>query len=219
MSIKVSKKIIKVMEKVNYLQKDGKVEYGRTKYTYLSEEKITSEIRQALIEVGLVIYPVKMDIIGEKEVRTKSGESTILTISATYRIQDVDSGEYIEVQTIGEGMDSGDKTAYKAMTGAFKYAQRQTFAIPTGDDPDHTASEQLTAGDKSQNIKQTNYQQEASTINQRKAIYAKAGNLALTGDKMKNMIKKLYNKESSKELTKQEASDLIKRLSVMENNK
>jgi hypothetical protein len=38
------------------------------------------------------------------------------------------------VQTIGEGADSADKGAYKAMTGARKYAFRLLFNIPTGDD-------------------------------------------------------------------------------------
>lgn len=60
------------------------------------------------------------------------------------------------------------------------------------------------------------YQQEASTVNQRKAIYAKASNLKLTSDEMKNIMKKLYKKNSSKKLTKQEASDLLDRLSAME---
>lgn len=146
MSAKVAQKIHKAMQMVDYLQKDGKVEFKRTQYTYLSEEKITSEIRQALGEVGLILYPAKMDIIGEKEVQTRSGTSRILNILVTYRIQDTESGEYIEVQALGEGMDSGDKTVYKAMTGAFKYAQRQTFMIPTGDDPDQISSDELKNG-------------------------------------------------------------------------
>ncbi len=143
MSSKIASKIVEVMKKIDYLQKDGQVTYGKTRYSYLSEEKITTSIRQALIEVGLTIYPVKMEVIGEREVATKSGASTVLNILATYRIQDAESEDFIEVQALGEGMDSGDKAAYKAMTGAFKYAQRHTFAIPTGDDPDKTSSDEL----------------------------------------------------------------------------
>ena len=131
----VAKKISQVMEKVQYLKKDGKVSYGRTSYAYLSEEKITQELNKAFREVGLIIYPSKMDIA--------KNEGNIAQIVATYRIQDTESDEYIEVQTIGEGQDKGDKKMNKAMTAAFKYAQRQSFMIPTGDDPDHISTEEL----------------------------------------------------------------------------
>ena len=132
----VAKKISKVMEMVQYLKKDGKVSYGRTSYGYLSEEKITQELNKAFREVGLIIYPSKMDIA--------KNEGDIAQIIATYRIQDTESDEYIEVQTIGEGQDKGDKKMNKAMTAAFKYAQRQSFMIPTGDDPDHISTAELT---------------------------------------------------------------------------
>ncbi|NLL64171.1 MAG: single-stranded DNA-binding protein, partial [Ruminococcaceae bacterium] len=84
-----------------------------------------------------------MELIAEKEITTKGGTSRIMNISVTYHVIDADSGEFLEVQTLGEGMDNGDKTAYKAMTGAFKYAQRQAFMIPTGDDPDQVSSDEL----------------------------------------------------------------------------
>ena len=132
---KVAKKILEVMEKVQYLQKDGEVSYGRTNYEYLSEEKITSNLNKAFREVGLIIYPSGMEVV--------SNEGDIAQIMATYRIQDTESEEYIEVQTIGEGQDKGDKKMNKAMTAAFKYAQRQAFMIPTGDDPDHISSDEL----------------------------------------------------------------------------
>lgn len=247
MSAKVAKKILEVMKCVDYLQKDGKVEYGRTKYSYLSEEKITTEIRKALCEVGLILYPTKMEIIGERETTTKSGTAAILNILSTYRVQDAESGEYIEVQALGEGMDSGDKTVYKAMTGAFKYAQRQTFMIPTGDDPDQISSDELKNGKgvtmpqkkkwpnepigrvqtngngaSQQTWGKSNPQpreEEMATGNQRKAIYAKANNLQFTNEDMKEIIQTWYRKDSSKKLTKAEASDLLGKLSEMEKQK
>ena len=45
------------------------------------------------------------------------------------------------VKVLGDGADTGDKASYKAMTGAMKYALRQTFVIETGDDPDDTPSD------------------------------------------------------------------------------
>ena len=147
----VAEKISKVMQKVNYLQKDGSISYGRTNYKYLSEEKLTSALNEAFREVGLIIYPAKMELLGEKEVSTKSGKSFIQKILATYRIQDIETDDFIEIQALGEGMDSGDKALNKAMTGAFKYAERQTFMIPTGDDPDHVSSDELVDGEIDRN--------------------------------------------------------------------
>ena len=131
----IAEKIKKVMDKVEYLQKDGEVSYGRTKYAYLSEEKITTSMNKAFREVGLIIYPSNMEVV--------QNTGNMAQIIATYTVQDTESDDYIEVQTIGEGQDKGDKKMNKAMTAAFKYAQRQAFMIPTGDDPDHTSTAEL----------------------------------------------------------------------------
>lgn len=139
----IAAKILNVMKTVDKLSKDGNVSYGSTNYDYLSEEKITSEVRKAMIEEGLIIFPTKMEYLGEREVETKKGLSFIDKIQATYIIEDSETGEQRQLQTIGSGMDSGDKSFYKAMTGAFKYAQRESFMISTGDDPDKISSEEL----------------------------------------------------------------------------
>ena len=109
--------------------------YKRQNYAYLSEEKITNSLNKAFREVGLIIYPSSMEVV--------SNTGNMAQIRATYKIQDTDSEEFIEVQTIGEGQDKGDKKMNKAMTAAFKYAQRQAFMIPTGDDPDHISSDEM----------------------------------------------------------------------------
>lgn len=65
MSAKVAAKIAEVMQNVDYLQKDGRVAYGSTRYSYLSEEKITSEMREAMLKAGLVIYPARMEVVNQ----------------------------------------------------------------------------------------------------------------------------------------------------------
>jgi hypothetical protein len=44
------------------------------------------------------------------------------------------------VATVGEAMDSGDKSSNKAMSAAYKYAAFQAFAIPTEGDNDADAT-------------------------------------------------------------------------------
>lgn len=50
------------------------------------------------------------------------------------------------VRTIGEAMDSADKSSNKAMSAAYKYAVMQAFAIPTEGDNDADASHPEPAG-------------------------------------------------------------------------
>jgi len=215
MSAKVAAKIAEVMQNVDYLQKDGRVAYGSTRYSYLSEEKITTEIRKAMLEVGLVIYPVAMEVVNQASIATKTGEARVINARITYRVQDVDSGEFIEVQALGEGMDAGDKAIYKAMTGAFKYAQRQTFMIPTGDDPDKVSSDELTSkGEQELPTEGSQPEQvfDRATQSQLNKIYALAREVGYTPEQMRDLIGSEFGRESSRELTKREASRLIEML-------
>jgi hypothetical protein len=52
-------------------------------------------------------------------------------------------GSFVTTETIGEGMDSGDKASNKAMSVAHKYALLQAFCIPTDDpkDPENDSHE------------------------------------------------------------------------------
>ena len=53
----IYQKIQAIMKEVQYLAKDDKVEFGNTKYRALSEEKVTSIMRQKLIDYGLIVFP------------------------------------------------------------------------------------------------------------------------------------------------------------------
>ena len=128
-------KIIEVMKKVEYLKKDGLVDFNRTKYNFLSEEKITTEVRSALIEVGLVILPI--------DSKAEMMKDNLSHVSMKYKIVDVETGEHEILSTEGFGSDTQDKGIAKAQTMAYKYMQRQTFAIPSGDDPDKISSAEL----------------------------------------------------------------------------
>jgi len=74
-----------------------------------------------------------------EERKTKSGANLIyrvLRIRYTFYAAD---GSSIDCTVIGEGMDSGDKAANKAMAVAHKYALLQTLCVPTDDMPDPDA--------------------------------------------------------------------------------
>ena len=133
----IYQKIKSVMEDVQYLCKDSKVEFGSTKYRALSEEKVTSVIRASMMKNGLVMYPTD---------QTVAKEGQITTVNTKYIMVNTDDPtEQITIASSGQGADSQDKGSGKAMTYAFKYALLRTFMIPTGEDPDKISSEELDA--------------------------------------------------------------------------
>lgn len=142
-------KIVKVMNEVGQLVKDGTVFNEKTNkkvYSYLSEEQTTAELQSAFIKHGIVLFPIKVEselIYLESFKYNESVKAPITKVIVTYKLCDADTGEFEELQSIGYGSDSQDKGSNKAMTGAFKYVQRQTFMISTGDDGDHTGNSAL----------------------------------------------------------------------------
>lgn len=137
----IYQKISEVMKKVEYLTKDDKVEFGTTKYKAISEEKVTSTIREQLVNLGIVILPVKQDATVTELMRTDKSVNQRADVHTVYRIQNIDDTEdYILVESNGSGVDTQDKAVGKAMTYAYKYMLLRSFAIPTGEDPDKIAS-------------------------------------------------------------------------------
>ena len=131
----IFQRISAVMQDVQYLAKDDQIEFGKTKYRAISEEKVTTTIRKSLITHGIVIVPVKQE---------HSKDGVLTTVDVTYRIQNIENeNDYIEAVSSGTGVDTQDKGVGKAMTYAYKYLLLRTFAIPTGEDPDKNSSAEL----------------------------------------------------------------------------
>lgn len=134
-TLSLHQKILNVMKAVEYLQKDDNVEFLKTKYKAISEEKVTSIVRKQFVEQGLIMYPFEQEI---------SKDGNITTTNTKYRLVNVDNPEEsIVIASSGQGADSQDKGSGKAMTYSFKYALLRTFAIPTGEDPDKISSAEL----------------------------------------------------------------------------
>jgi hypothetical protein len=131
----VTEAILAVMRQVGYVQKEHTAGLN---YSYAGEAALIRAIRPAMVQEGLIAHVLDLT----KEVGTvmigKDGGRPMsrAIVLATVRFLHAPSGTHLDVQAAGEGMDTGDKALNKAMTGALKYALRQTFLIETGDDPD-----------------------------------------------------------------------------------
>jgi len=121
-------KLAELVSRVNYVQKSG--ENSHFRYTYLTETDLLDAVRPVMVELGLVFYPCKAEVVHE------SSSAGLITILYTYRLVDSETGETIDIQVVGMGADSQDKGAAKAATSARKYAVRQLVLVSTGDDPE-----------------------------------------------------------------------------------
>lgn len=125
----IANKILNVMTKIGPIIKDKTNE--EKGFDYASLANIIMKAREAMIEEKVIIIPFKTEQIVQK--------GNDIVISMIYRFYDTEPNEkgecdYIDVNVPGEGMDKEGWAVYKALSGAYKYAITQTFAIPTIDD-------------------------------------------------------------------------------------
>lgn len=134
----IEKALARVYALVGYVQKDTAPKLA---YSYAGEAALINAVRPHMTAEQITMRVVAISDIRRDTYTTSHGAIMHQTIlHATIRFTHAPSGTYVDCEAVGEGADSGDKSANKAMTGAYKYAIRQTFMIETGDDPDKTPS-------------------------------------------------------------------------------
>lgn len=141
-----------VMSEVKNIEKGLTVGEGKMSYKGVSDKDVKLKIGQAMEKHNLVILPIKVEPnlkIERWEEDTNYGKKpkqTVFTeVLTTYKIVHTLTGESVEIQGYGHGVDSQDKSAGKATTYALKYALLYLFMVPTGDidDADKTHSQSL----------------------------------------------------------------------------
>ena len=126
--------ICKVMAAASHVQKTGKNSFHG--YNYASDADLLRVLQPAMAEAGLIMVPTQ---VAQSDKQLDKGK-TQTDVHVQYTLVH-SSGETLTVQAVGRGIDKEDKGPYKAMTGALKYALRQTFLVPTGDDPESHSKE------------------------------------------------------------------------------
>ncbi len=150
----VYEKMLNVMSKVGYLNKDGFVETSKGNgYKALTDEKVLTTIRPVLVEERLLMIPVKMDhrrtdekvTAYDREGNKIERANRLTDVDMVFRFIDVDNpSDIVEVVSSGTGVDTQDKGIGKAQTYAKKYAILNSFLVPSGDDTDQISSEKYT---------------------------------------------------------------------------
>lgn len=147
----ITKAIIAVIQEVKGIEKNTNVGAGNASYKGVSDKDVKQVIRAAMAKHGLAIVPTSVEATstvhrweedtGRYGVKQKQ---SVFTEARTKYMLLHESGESIEVEGYGHGVDSQDKSAGKATTYALKYALLYTFLVPTGeiDDADANHSEE-----------------------------------------------------------------------------
>jgi len=134
----IGEAFLAIMNEVGYVQKKG-VNTAQ-KYKYAGEAQLIEALRPALMKHKVICVPGAVEIIDTGSIVTGAvgGEKKTYRVVAKYTwvYTHVPSNTHMQIEVIGEGVDTGDKSAYKAATGALKYALRQPFLIETGDEPE-----------------------------------------------------------------------------------
>ena len=132
--LNLRQKLAEVRRRIGYVQKRGFNE--RNNYSYVTAADLAGSVGDILAELGVVIIPRLESITYEPNAGGRTEVARAAQVVMAYTFTDVDSGEEITTKVAGQGLDSGDKAPYKAMTGALKYALLQSFLLATGDDPE-----------------------------------------------------------------------------------
>lgn len=128
----IYQKLFELQQEIKSVTKDGKIETSKGTYKILSHGRVMELTRPLFIQYSLILIPEKYDIFKE---------GSVTTVNATYKLVDVETGESIQVASVGQGSDTQDKGAGKASTYADKYLILRLLRLIQEEDPDLTSSE------------------------------------------------------------------------------
>lgn len=136
-----------VMSETKSLERDKEVGYGNNKYKAISESSVLNEIKPLFKKYGLIIFPAEIQVNDRVDTfLVKDGESSRLMTQVIHKwkIVDTETGEFDFIMSVGNGVDTQDKSSGKAQTYSLKSALQKTFMMFSGEDTDNEHSDAIT---------------------------------------------------------------------------
>ena len=134
----IYKRVADAMADINAVPKGRENTFHRYKFRGIDD--MLSMIHPVLAKHRLVMLP---RLKGEPKVverSTTQGKTELhIVVTVVWRIL-TDDGSFVELETLGEAADTGDKGCNKAMSASQKYAIIQAFSVPV-EDKDRDADE------------------------------------------------------------------------------
>ena len=128
--------IPKAMAEVGHIAKGRDAgKEGGPRYRFRGIDDVYKAIQPVFAKLGIFCAP---SVTEQKREERTSGAGkaiiyTILTVQHRFYAHD---GSFVDVVTVGEAMDSSDKSSNKAMSAAMKYAAIELLSIPTEENLD-----------------------------------------------------------------------------------
>lgn len=122
----IGEKIIQIMSEIKPIQKTELDE--EKNYKFAKSEEIIEMVNPLLVKYKVIILPLKVVNFSAQ------GNKVFLTMK--YQFIDVEDSnkDCIEVEIPGSGYDEKGRAVYAALTGAYRYAMQEVFAIPVVDE-------------------------------------------------------------------------------------
>lgn len=141
----IFQKLLSISTEINRVAKNLTVKAGAETYKAVGEGDVLAAVKPLEDSFGVYSYPVTREIIDSGIHETKNGSKMLfMREKVVYRFVNVDKpNEFVDMESIGDGMDSQDKAPGKATTYADKYALLKAYKIQTGEDPDGNGSEDM----------------------------------------------------------------------------
>lgn len=136
MALNIYQRLNEVRKEVAYLRKEKEVT-GAGTYKVITHDQVTGEIRESLINHGVMIVP---RLVSSKTVDTGTTTSKgipIIRYEPWFELDFVNIDEPAEkviVPIEAHALDQGDKAPGKAISYATKYAMLKLFSIESGED-------------------------------------------------------------------------------------
>jgi hypothetical protein len=128
--MKIYSLIPKIMAEIGPIGKDGVNAFQ--KYKFRGIDQMYNGIQPALVKFGVFCVPQVLES-QSFELEGKDGKTSFRSLLKVSHKFYADDGSFVDVITIGEGIDTSDKATNKAMSAAMKYAFIELFSVPTED--------------------------------------------------------------------------------------
>ena len=143
-------KIQAVSDEVKNIEKKIEIRATSTSsYKAVADIDVLLAVKKSETKFGLVSIPVRQELVRSDQIakQSRDGYTTVTfadIVKMTVRIINIDDPtQFIEVESFGRGLDTGDKGFGKASTYARKYALLNAYKIATGEDPDEHESKEM----------------------------------------------------------------------------
>jgi hypothetical protein len=120
--------LARVMAEVGHVGKERKNQ--QQGYTFRGIDDVMAAVQQVLAKHGVVVVPQVIERERDEGTTKSGGKMTHVRFLVDHHFF-AEDGSSVVARTVGEAMDTADKSSNKAMSAALKYALVETLMIPT----------------------------------------------------------------------------------------